>query len=123
MDAPAGQFCWADLAATDASRAIGFYTDLFGWSAFEQPANGGTFVRLAHEGRDIGSLYQMRRDAGAASHWTPYIRVDDVEAACARVAALGGSVAVAPFAVDGTARIALVIDPVGAPFGLWEDPG
>src|SRR5690242_2285193 len=116
-DATAGRFCWVDLAATDASRAVGFYGELFGWSASEQPANGGTFVRLTHEGREVGSLYQLRRDVGLASHWTPYIRVDDAEATCDRAVALGGRVAVAPFEVDGDARVALVVDPTGASFG------
>ena len=119
-NATVGQFCWVDLAATDASRASGFYGELFGWRSFEQPANGGTFVRLAHEGRDVGSLYQMCSDSPLSSHWTPYVRVDDVDAASRRVAALGGHIVVAPFLVEGVARIALAVDPVGAAFGLWE---
>ncbi len=123
--APAGRFCWVDLAAADATRAAGFYTDLFGWSARPQAANGGTFVRLAHAGRDIGSLYQMRqadRDAGILSHWTPYVKVDDVATASRRAAMLGASIAVEPFRVEGVARIALIVDPVGAQLGLWEGP-
>ena len=121
---PAGRFCWVDLAATDASRAQGFYTELFGWDALVQPANGGTFVRLAKDGRDLGSLYPLRRDAleaGVASHWTPYIRVEDAEVVSERARKLGATVAVEPFVVDGMARIALIVDPVGAAFGLWED--
>lgn len=124
MGAPAGRFCWVDLAATDASRAIEFYAGLFGWSAHATAANGGTFVRLAGDGEDVGSLYQMRpqaRDAGVPSHWTPYVRVEDAQAACEKAVALGGTVAVAPFEVDAVARIALVVDPGGASFGLWED--
>jgi predicted enzyme related to lactoylglutathione lyase len=114
-----------DLAATDAARAIEFYTGLFGWSARSQPANGGTFVRLSHADRDIGSLYQVNRStlkAGVVSHWTPYVRVADADAAGRRAAALGGVVAVEPFAVDAMARIALILDPVGSTFGLWEEP-
>jgi predicted enzyme related to lactoylglutathione lyase len=114
-----------DLAATDTGRAIEFYTGLFGWSARSQAANGGTFVRLFHGGRPIGSLYQMTGSmlkTGVPSHWTPYVRVDDVDAAGRRVAALGGVVAVEPFTVDAVARIALIVDPVGAAFGLWEEP-
>jgi predicted enzyme related to lactoylglutathione lyase len=113
-----------DLAATDAARAIGFYTELFGWSARSQAANGGTFVRISHGGGDIGSLYQLKPsmlDAGVVSHWTPYVRVDDVEAVSRRAPALGGVVAVEPFAVDATARIALVVDPIGAAFGIWQE--
>lgn len=123
--APAGRFCWVDLAAADATRASEFYTGLFGWSARPQAANGGTFVRLAHAGRDIGSLYQMpraRREAGIASHWMPYVQVDDVFEASRRAALLGASIAVEPFCVEGVARIALIVDPVGAELGLWEGP-
>lgn len=120
---PAGSFCWVDLAATDAPRAIDFYAGLFGWAAHPQRANGGTFVRLSHEGRDVGSLYQLgtaARDAGATSHWTPYVAAHDVETVSRRATELGGSVLVDPFAVDGVARIALLGDPVGAAFGVWE---
>ncbi|MCD6072962.1 MAG: cfp30B [Microvirga sp.] len=114
-----------DLAATDAARAIEFYTGLFGWSAQSQAANAGVFVRISHGGGVIGSLYQVNRSmlkAGVVSHWTPYVRVDDADAASRRAAALGGVVAVEPFAVDAMARIALIVDPVGAAFGLWEEP-
>lgn len=123
--AHAGQFCWVDLAASDASRAIDFYRGLFGWSARLHRANGGCLARLSHRGREVGSVYQLAEslhDAGVASHWTSYVRVDDIDEASRRATALGGSVVVEPFAVDGMARIALVVDPVGAAFGLWEDP-
>lgn len=122
--APVGRFCWVDLAATDASRAVDFYTGLFGWSARVQPANGGTFVGLAYKGRDLGSLYQMNQsacEAGVPSHWTPYVRVADVRSASRRARELGGSVAVEPFAVDGMARIAIIVDAVGATLGIWEE--
>jgi predicted enzyme related to lactoylglutathione lyase len=121
---PAGRFCWLDLAATDAPRAIEFYAGLFGWNAREQRANGGRFVRLAHGGHDVGSLYPLSESAlakGAHSHWTPYVRVRDVAESCALARRLGGSVPVESFEVDAIARIALVVDPGGAPFGLWED--
>lgn len=124
VPAPAGRFCWLDLAATDATRAIEFYAGLFGWSAHPQRANGGAFVRLAHGGRDLGSIYSLResaRAAGVPSHWTPYVRVEGAQAACDRARALGATIAVDPFTVEGMARIALVIDPVGAAFGIWED--
>ena len=125
MLAPAGRFCWVDLAATDASRAAKFYTELFGWSAHFQPANGGAFLRLAHRGRDLGSIYQLRdatREAGAGSHWTPYVRVQDLDETISRVTAIGGRVAVEAFEIDRIARIAVIVDPVGAAVGLWEHP-
>ena len=121
-----GRFCWLDLAATDAVRAAEFYERLFGWTSREQPANGGHFTRLQCSGQDVGSLYQLRREPrrqDAPSHWTPYVRVLDVDAAARRASEVGGAVIVRPFVVSGVARIALIVDAVGAQVGLWESIG
>lgn len=121
--AEAGRFCWVDLAASDAGSAKDFYGKVFGWTANEARANGGSFMYLRLDGRDVGSLYQLNRallDRGVPSHWTPYIRVDDMDEVGSRVIENGGTVLVPPFVVDGVARNALILDPVGAHVGLWE---
>ena len=125
MAAP-GAFCWLDLAARDAGLARRFYARAFGWRFEEQQANGGVFTRCRLGGRhgiDVGSLYQLQRAdvaRGVPSHWTPYLRVASADASARRVAELGGRVVVAPFDVQGVARIALVEDAVGALVGLWQ---
>jgi predicted enzyme related to lactoylglutathione lyase len=119
----AGQFCWADLAASDAGCAQTFYAEVFGWTYLETPANGGTYIRARLSGRDIASMYQLGRSrlvAAVSSHWLPYIRVDDADAVARKAVACGGQVLVRPFVVPGVARIALVLDAVGAQVGLWE---
>ena len=124
LDAPRpGAFCWLDLAASDVVLAKSFYAQAFGWTFEDQPANGGYFTRCRCGGDDVGSLYRLDRaqlEHGAPSHWTPYIRVASVDSAVHRVAALGGRLVVAPFDVQGTARIALIQDAVGALVGLWQ---
>jgi hypothetical protein len=119
----AGQFCWLDLAATDADSAKAFYRNLFGWSSYEQLANGGSFTRLRMSDHDVGSIYQLKETLlanGMTSHWTPYVRVNDIERAAGRAAKFGGTVVVDPFLVSGVARIALILDSVDAVVGLWE---
>jgi predicted enzyme related to lactoylglutathione lyase len=118
-----GQFCWLDLAATDAGSAKKFYRNLFGWTSHEQEANGGSFIRLQLSDRDVGSIYQLQEtllEGGMSSHWTPYVRVNDVNDSVRRAALFGGTVVVHPFLVSGIARIALILDSVGALVGLWE---
>ncbi|HEY6025035.1 MAG TPA: VOC family protein [Pseudolabrys sp.] len=118
-----GRFCWLDLAATNANSAKAFYGGLFGWTCHEQQANDGSFIRMRLSDQDVGSIYQLKEahiERGLPSHWTPYIRVDDVDAAAQRVTLFGGKVIVRPFAVTGIARIALIVDSVGACVGLWE---
>jgi uncharacterized protein len=78
-------------------------------------------LRLSDQ--DVGSIYQLREallDHGMSSHWTPYVRVNDVKDAVRQAALLGGTVVVHPFLVSGVARIALILDSVGALVGLWE---
>jgi uncharacterized protein len=118
-----GQFCWVDLAATDSESAQTFYRRLFGWTPFEQPANGGVFTRLKLDDREVGSVYQLQQahlDRGVPSHWTPYVQVADVDVSARHAAALGGQVLVRPVVIAGMARIAIIVDPVGAHLGLWQ---
>jgi uncharacterized protein len=121
--ADAGRFCWLDLAATDADNAKTFYRNLFGWTSYEQLANGGSFTRLRLSDYDVGSIYQLKEtllDNGITSHWTPYVRVNNIDHAAERATQFGGTVVVDPFLVSGVARIALILDSVGAVVGLWE---
>lgn len=121
--ADAGRFCWLDLAATDADNAKTFYQNLFGWTSHEQLANGGSFTRLRLSDHDVGSIYQLKEtllENGMTSHWTPYVRVNSIDQASRRATRLGGTVVVDPFLVSGIARIALILDSVGAVVGLWE---
>src|SRR5262245_43432777 len=113
----AGRFCWVDLAATDSESAEAFYGKLFGWTRRVETANGGIFTRLQLADRDVGSIYQLQRmhlENGVPSHWTPYVQVDDVAAAARRTRALGGEVLIRPLVIPGLARIAIIVDPVGA---------
>jgi predicted enzyme related to lactoylglutathione lyase len=117
-------FRWHDLAAADPAAALRFYGAVLGWASTVQRANGGSFLRLHSNGSDVASMYALSRahlEAGVPSHWTPYWGVDDVDATARRVRHSGGRVVVAPFDVEGMASIALVSDPSGAIFGLWQE--
>ena len=119
----AGCFCWVDLAASDARQAQDFYGRLFGWTAREDRVNGGVFTRLALGGREVGSVYQLQQahlERGVPSHWTPYVRVDDIDAVTSQTAALGGELIVRPIVIADMARISIIVDPVGAHLGLWQ---
>ncbi|MBD3811530.1 MAG: VOC family protein [Betaproteobacteria bacterium] len=118
-----GRFIWHDLAAADTAAAQDFYRAAFGWTATTEYANGGQFIRLQSGGHDVGSMYALsrkEREHGVPSHWTPYVGVENIEAATHRVEAAGGVALVRPFEVEGVARIALVADTLGSVLGLWE---
>jgi len=118
-----GRFCWVDLAATDENVARRFYTRLFDWTTKAHDLEGRGFRRFFDDDGAVASLYQLRRrhlSQGVPSHWTPYFSVADADRFAASAQELGASVVVAPFEVRGIARVALVQDPIGALFGLWQ---
>jgi uncharacterized protein len=117
--------CWIDLAAHDLPSARLFYEGLFGWRDEHCRHGGGSYTKLHSHGGAFGSMYQLSAERirhGTPSHWLPYLRVADMDEAIRRAVQLGGEVLVAPFDA-GPARIAVVLDSVGAQIGLWEHPG
>jgi predicted enzyme related to lactoylglutathione lyase len=118
-----GSVCWIDLAAADLPSAADFYRKLFDWEAAPRHANGGSFTELQGREGSFGSIYQLsteRLRAGTPSHWIPYVCVADIEATAARAVTLGGELLVRPFDVGDVARIAVILDAVGAQIGLWQ---
>ncbi len=121
--AATGAFCWVDLAATDVDRARGFYGRLFGWSSRRESSDRASFTCAQISGETVASIYQLGRSGitrEMPSHWTPYIRVDDIDAVLGRAVRLGGQLIVGPTEVSDVARAALIFDPVGAYVGLWQ---
>ena len=55
-------------------------------------------------------------------HWLNYVRVEDAVKTAARVVALGGRMLVEPRLDRQGGKVAVVADPLGAPFGLLEWP-
>jgi predicted enzyme related to lactoylglutathione lyase len=76
-----------------------------------------------HDGRDAAAGYTMReaeRSQGVPPHWNLYVAVEDADATAARAVELGGKVPAGVFDVFTNGRMAVVIDPTGAAFCLWQ---
>ena len=125
-----GDIAWNELATSNVEAVKGFYGDLLGWKAKGWPMpDGGTYWVWQHADADpdadpgtvgLGGAFQMEGPhfAGQQPHWAVYMTVDDCDAACAKVGALGGKVVQPPFDVPEVGRIAMVADPSGAVFGI-----
>jgi uncharacterized protein len=120
----AGTFSWTDLNTTDPEAAKAFYSELFGWETTDMPAGDGGVYSMAAINDDwvaaISAQPQQQRDAGAPPSWNSYVTVTDVDAAAARAQELGATVHAPPFDVLDAGRMAVVRDPQGAWFLLWE---
>jgi len=119
-----GTFCWAELATTDAAGAKGFYTSLMGWSGHDDPLpSGGVYTMLQQGEGNIGALFQQMPDmvaAGIPSHWMPYVTVEDAAATAAKAKQLGGTVIKDAFDVFDIGSMAVLKDPTGAAFSVWQ---
>ena len=118
-----GTFCWADLATTDQDAAKSFYGELFGWEAEDMPVDGTYYSMMRIAGKDVAAIApqpQQQREAGVPPIWQSYVSVESADAAAERVNELGGTVHVPPFDVLEAGRMAVIQDPQGAFFMVWE---
>jgi len=109
----------------DPRAALDFYGSLFGWD-FAGPGPmprdlpGEYFVGQV-KGRDfagVGSLPDLGGPPVAL--WSTYIRVASADEAAVRAQAADGSLLIGPLDALPAGRLAVLVDPVGAAFGVRE---
>jgi hypothetical protein len=118
-----GTFCWIELGTTDQSSAKNFYSALFGWASADFPMGPNDYYTMFQlGGGEAGAAYNMRPEERAMvpPHWNLYIAVTSADDAARRAAELGGKVVQAPFDVMTFGRMAVIQDPTGAFFCVWE---
>ncbi|MGA3090783.1 MAG: VOC family protein [Terriglobales bacterium] len=121
---PAGSFCWIELHTTDQNAAKRFYGALFGWEAHDNamgPNDFYTEFKLA--GREAAAGCTLRpeeRSQGIPAHWTIYITVDSADATLTQAQQLGGKALAPAFDVMDAGRMAVIEDPTGAIFCVWQ---
>jgi uncharacterized protein len=119
-----GSFCWFELATTDQAAAKRFYTSLFGWTFNEFPIGADEVYTIFQlNGQDTGAAYTMKREQqaqGLPPHWMLYVAVDNADNAGIRAAELGGKLCAPAFDVMDVGRMAVIADPAGAVFSVWQ---
>ncbi|MFF8970927.1 VOC family protein [Streptomyces sp. NPDC014995] len=112
---------WIDVGTTDIGRASTFYGALFGWRFESAGPDAGGYGFFQLDGRIAAGGMQTTPEQGPPS-WTVYFRSPDAEATCKAAEQAHGRVLFPPMEVMGRGTMALLADPAGAPFGLWQ-PG
>ncbi len=119
-----GTFCWTDLTTTDQPAAKEFYTGLFGWDAEDMPVGDDVVYSMMRvDGKDVAAISpqpQMQRDAGAPPTWNSYVSVESADESVDRATELGATVHAPAFEVMEAGRMAVIQDPQGAFFMVWE---
>ena len=116
----ANPFVHVELNSTDVGAAKTFYSKLFDWKLEEVPMGpeGNYTVIKVGEGTGGGMMKQMM--PGAPSSWLAYVLVDDIEAATRKAQSLGAKVLKEVTEVMGMGWFSIIVDPTGAPLGLWK---
>ena len=119
-----GAFSWVDLATTDAAAAKSFYAGLFGWETEDHDAGGGASTRCAASRAtpSAGSSRSRRTCAPRASRRTGRATSPSPTQTPPRRArrSSGGSVVGDAYDVLDIGRMAVLKDPQGAVFAVWQ---
>jgi predicted enzyme related to lactoylglutathione lyase len=119
-----GTFCWSELTSTDQDAAKAFYGELLGWQADDRPVGEGSYYSMQLvDGKPVAAIAgqpQQQREVGVPSLWNSYVSVEDADAVAARAKELGANVHAPPFDVMTVGRMAVIQDPQGAFFMLWQ---
>jgi uncharacterized protein len=106
--------CWAELRTSDPGSAAAFYRELFGWQF--DPVEG-LFRRGGYA--VAGVVTAARYPAG----WLTYLAGDDLDGLTELAVDSGGALVQAPREVPARGRSAVLADPAGATFGIWQRGG
>ena len=113
-----GRVGWHELLAEDATTALAFYSELFGWQpGAAENDQMDSYQLLSAGGRTIGGMFTKLRRA-PFPFWLYYFNVADMDAAMAGVKARGGKVVQGPLELVDGSWITRCIDPQGAMFAL-----
>ena len=114
-----GAYDWCDLFTPDGRAAQRFYAELFGADVRPLGTDGNAAVAgrtdaflIVHE-EPVAAVFERNEPA----HWLVFFEVDDADAAAAACERGGGRVAEPPSDTP-YGRLALLVDPFGAPFGI-----
>lgn len=116
----AGAVGWNELMTSDVSKAQAFYGAMFGWGVNVQPMPTGDYAMFRQGEDNIAGMMGMDGPEweGIPPHWMTYVVVDDVDAAAAKAATMGGAIRVPPMDIPQVGRFAVLADPSGAVFSI-----
>ena len=115
--------CWVDTTQPDAQAAAAFYGDLFGWEFQDAtpPGAPGSYSIARMRGEDVAAVGSAPPEAGPqTAAWNTYVWVQDADETAAKVRDAGGTVVMEPVDIGDAGRMAVVADPAGAAFSIWQ---
>lgn len=118
-----GRVGWIDLTVPNATEVSDFYSDVIGWGKRGESMGEYEDYHMLAPGTDesvAGVCHARGINAHIPPMWLPYFLVSDVDEAYAKARELGAEV-ITPLSPEGmTWRFAILRDPAGAAFALFQ---
>ena len=114
---------WNELQTRDPESSGSFYSGLFGWETepIEQDEKL-VYTTVKNKGTQNGGFMPMTEQHGdAPAFWLPYFTVASCGDAIEKVGVFGGALLAGPLDLPA-GRIAVLADPQGAAFAIFEGP-
>jgi predicted enzyme related to lactoylglutathione lyase len=115
------QWLWIELMANDPAKMAEFYKGIGAYDVVDGAAKGESSGFRLKSGGYARAGIQAKLDQKYPTTWVPYLRVKSVADTVASAAAAGAKIVMQPARMHGT-RIAIIVDPTGAPVALAEWP-
>jgi predicted enzyme related to lactoylglutathione lyase len=114
--------CWVDTSQPDPEAAASFYGRLFGWEFADAmpPGSPGTYLIARLRGGDVAAVGSQPEGRPPIATWNTYVAVESADETATRVVVAGGRIPKEPFDVTSAGRMAVLADPEGAVFCVWQ---
>ena len=114
--------CWVDTGQPDPEAALRFYGGLFGWELKDTMPEGsdGEYFIARLRGGDVAAVGSIPEGAPPMAVWNTYVWVGSADEAVSKARDAGGGVVTEPFDVMDSGRMAVLTDPEGATFCVWQ---
>jgi predicted enzyme related to lactoylglutathione lyase len=114
-----GSWVWTELWTHDTAAASEFYGKVIGYERAEIDRSDDSYQLFQTQGRYRAGLVEIENKQ-VDPIWAPYLGVANVAATAAKAKGLGGRVLLAPDPKLGEGRVALLADPTGGAFFVYE---
>ena len=112
-----GKICYIEIPAADIQVSVDFYKKTFGWNIREHGNGSMSFDDTVGQ---VSGIWVKDRTPNDGNSIVIHIMVNDIRDSLEKVVANGGKVKQAP-ANNGAEKVALILDPAGNVFGIYED--
>jgi len=124
-----GTVWWVELVSSDMAKAAKFYATSVGWTAnttaMSDPTraprgNEPAYTLFSAQGEEVAGAQTVDTEDTAKRRplWIVYFQVDNIATAVERAVAAGGTLLIEPYTMSNTAKLAVLADLDGTPFGF-----